>query len=660
MKKTQKILSAALSAALVLSAMAVPAFADGEAGTIPTTTETGGATTGGTTEGEGTTTGESTTTNVANVDGVEYATVEAVNNAIKNSESKTVEIKLLDNATGSIVIPEKTTVTLDLNDKNITNEEKKHTISNYGTLIIKGSGTVDNVSHACAAVCNYEGGNVTLNGGTYTRSKENGINSTNAGGNSYYTIKNWGVMTINDGVTVSNDGHYSSMLGNGYQNGTGFDNHKDITKANVSLTINGGKFTGGINTIKNDDWAKLVINGGTFENYTQQSVMNWNEAEISGGTFNGVSGAETVVWNGYGNANMDKGKLTISGGTFKGYVVSTDLYSPTDEDGKLLGNPSVKISGGTFNKDIVVQTLSDPTAINKDYLEVSGGAFGKDSEITLQQFVNKNEKKGDPVTGNIGDYCASGYTYVTDGEGNTIVAAQRRKPSGGSTGGGGSSTVTSSYSVTFNTNGGSTIAKETIEANSVLEKPTAPTKEGYDFAGWYTDKELTTVYDFTAKITKNLTLYAAWAEKGDEANQIILTIGEKTAKAFGETKTNDVAPKIVNDRTMLPARFVAESLGAKVDWDEEKQLVTIVGVNEKNEEVTILITIDSDIALVNGKEVKLNSPAFIENDRTYTPLRFISENLGAKVDWNEEQQKVTITKLQATETAETDESAEEK
>lgn len=661
MKKTQKILSAALSAALVLSAMAVPAFADeavggGSAGAAaggsnPTESSTE-VTPGGTTEGTGEGTGESTTTNVANVDGVECATVEDVNNAIKNSESKTLEIELLNNATGSIVIPEKTTVTLDLNDKNITNEEKKHTISNYGTLIIKGSGTVDNVSHACAAVCNYEGGNVTLNGGTYTRSKENGINSTNAGGNSYYTIKNWGVMTINDGVTVSNKGHYSSMLGNGYQDGTNFDNHKDITEPNVSLTINGGTFTGGINTIKNDDWAKLAINGGTFENYTQQSVMNWNEAEISGGTFTGAEGAKTVVWNGYGDANMDKGKLTISGGTFNGDVVATDLYSP-------LGNPSVKISGGTFTGDIIVQTLSATTAIDKDYLEVSGGAFGKDSEITLQQFVNKNEKKGDPVTGNIGDYCASGYTYVTDGEGNTIVAAQRRKPSGGSTGGG-SSTVTSSYSVTFNTNGGSTIAKETVEANSVLEKPTAPTKEGYDFAGWYTDKELTTVYDFTAKITKNLTLYAAWAEKGDEANQIILTIGEKTAKAFGETKTNDVAPKIVNDRTMLPARFVAESLGAKVDWDEEKQLVTIVGVNEKNEEVTILITIDSDIALVNGKEVKLDSPAFIENDRTYTPLRFISENLGAKVDWNEEQQKVTITKLQATETAETDESAEEK
>ena len=380
MKKTQKILSAALSAALVLSAMAVPAFADGEAGGGSAGAAAGGSnptesstevTPGGTTEG----TGESTTTNVANVDGVECATVEDVNNAIKNSESKTVEIKLLNDANGSINIPKETTVTLDLNGKNITNEEKKHTISNYGTLIIKGSGTVDNVSHACAAVCNYEGGNVTLNGGTYTRSAEAGKDENNAGGNSYYTIKNWGIMTINDGVTVSNSGHYSSMLGNGYQNGTKFDNHKEITEANVLLTINGGTFTGGINTIKNDDWAKLTINGGTFENYTQQSVMNWNEAEISGGTFTGKEGTETVVWNGFGDDTMDKGKLTISGGTFSGDVVATDLYSPTDKDGKLLGNPSVKISGGTFTGDIIVQTLSATTAIDKDYLEVSGGAF---------------------------------------------------------------------------------------------------------------------------------------------------------------------------------------------------------------------------------------------------------------------------------------------
>lgn len=637
MKKTQKILSAALSAALVLSAMAVPAFADGEEVTTPATTETGGTTTGGTTEGgtttggttEGEGSGESTTTNVANVDGVECATVEDVNNAIKNSESKTVEIKLLNDATESINIPSGVTVTLDLNGKNIT-VTAGDAIVNKGTLTVKGDGEVSAAASGSAAVANFPDASATLNGGTYVSAN-------------WYVIKNLGTMVIDGKVSVKKPDKStdtSSLVDNGWVDKIDTVAGESIAAQadKASLTIKSGDFLGtsgskSCSVIKNDDYGTLNIMGGTFDSGNNKdaenaaTILNWNVATISGGTFTG----QYPISNGAYKNEADKGQITITGGKFVG---KSSIFGKGDGGD---GMGAVIISGGTFN----APTYGDAELIASGYtVSISGGVF--------------TEKAFNP------DYCASGYTYVTDDKGNIIVAAQRRKPSGGSTGGGGSSTITSSYSVTFNTNGGSTIAKETVEANSVLEKPTAPTKEGYDFAGWYTDKELTTVYDFTAKITKNLTLYAAWAEKGDEANQIILTIGEKTAKAFGETKTNDVAPKIVNDRTMLPARFVSESLGAKVDWDEEKQLVTIVGVNEKNEEVTILITIDSDIALVNGKEVKLDSPAFIENDRTYTPLRFISENLGAKVDWNDEQQKVTITKLQATETAETDESAEEK
>lgn len=131
----------------------------------------------------------------------------------------------------------------------------------------------------------------------------------------------------------------------------------------------------------------------------------------------------------------------------------------------------------------------------------------------------------------------------------------------------------------------------------------------------------------------------------ESSNTIVLTIDEHDALVYGTTKTNDVAPKVVNDRTMLPARFIAENLGATVEWDGEKQLVTITGKNEKQEDVTILITIGSDYAKVNGEDVKLDSPAFVENDRTYTPIRFISENLGATVEWNETEQTVTIQRV---------------
>ena len=63
----------------------------------------------------------------------------------------------------------------------------------------------------------------------------------------------------------------------------------------------------------------------------------------------------------------------------------------------------------------------------------------------------------------------------------------------------------------------------------------------------------------------------------------------------------------------------------------KKELVTIKGRNSKtSEDITILIYIGSDIAYVNGREFKLDSAAFVENDRTYTPVRFISEKLPAQ------------------------------
>ena len=126
---------------------------------------------------------------------------------------------------------------------------------------------------------------------------------------------------------------------------------------------------------------------------------------------------------------------------------------------------------------------------------------------------------------------------------------------------------------------------------------------------------------------------------GNSKAKIILTIGKKEALVFGETKINDVAPVIRNDLTMLPARFVAENLDADVKWDNAARKVTIT-----KDDTIIILAIDSQTAVVNGASIVLNSPAFIENDRTYTPLRFIAEKLGASVEWNEETQEVIITK----------------
>lgn len=232
--------------------------------------------------------------------------------------------------------------------------------------------------------------------------------------------------------------------------------------------------------------------------------------------------------------------------------------------------------------------------------------------------------------------------FLSDGA--VTLKGQPRRTGGGSLGG--QNTVKKTYVIEFETNGGSPIEKQSINQNAVLVKPENPSKEGYTFKGWYKDSDLTDEYDFSSKVTNGFTLYAAWEENNEEdkdndsKNKIILTIGQKEASVWGEKKQNDVAPLIRNERTMLPSRFVAESLGAKTEWDgTEPGVVTIT-----KEDIEIIIYIGEDYAKVNGEDVKLDAPAFIENDRTYTPIRFISEKLGASVEWDDENKTVTIVK----------------
>ena len=328
------------------------------------------------------------------------------------------------------------------------------------------------------------------------------------------------------------------------------------------------------------------------------------------------------------------------------FTVGQTLFTSTN------GNTSLTADKFSISQIELALDKQDNDIITKaaEYIinyELDGGTLGANSPAThtygTETILVNPSKSGynfagwyleDTFATKIETLAADGYTSEI-----TLYAKWNKRSSGG--GGGG----TTRYTVSFDTNGGSKLSNQTVTRNSVIKEPTTPTKDGFDFAGWYTDKGLKTKYDFSAKVTKSMTLYAAWTEKDNSINQIILTIGENAAQVFGQIKTNDVVPKIVNDRTMLPARFVAENLGADVSWDGDKELVTIQGKNLKtSEDVTILITIGAEYAVVNGENVKLDSPAFIENDRTYTPIRFISEHLGASVEWLENEQKVIITK----------------
>jgi hypothetical protein len=138
--------------------------------------------------------------------------------------------------------------------------------------------------------------------------------------------------------------------------------------------------------------------------------------------------------------------------------------------------------------------------------------------------------------------------------------------------------------------------------------------------------------------TKTLTVYYA------KTTVLILFVGSnKMISSDGETITLDSPPVIVEGRTLVPIRPIIEKFGGSIAWEGGERKVTIFLGNK-----TIEMWIDKPQARVNGVMTLIDpnnskvTPKII-NDRTMLPVRFVSEQLGAKVDWDGTLKKITIT-----------------
>ena len=421
---------------------------------------------------------------VAKVDDTYYKTLAE---AVAAADNATVT--LLKDVTENVTIPADKTITLDLNGKTLTNVDD-HTILNNGNLTITGTGKVDNISHAKGAL--YNKGTVIVNGGTFDRTKENGKTSNDSGSNSWYTIKNVGTMTINDGATVQTAGNnaalgkFSSLVSNGYFDTNDYNTNKGLDQP--ILTIDGGTFRGGLNTIKNDDRAKLTINGGTFSNYYQAVVQNHNIAEITGGTFTAASDANAETYGIYNcgcGAEIDLGTLTVSGGTFTGATyavaeVSSQKAIVNISGGQFAGTKAAIIKSSTSNATIAISGGSFSQPVKKDYLDSS---------------LNAELKRAS------GETPYSYYTSMND----ALAAA---KP--GDTVTDLNATTESKVTLTLKYNDGATADTTcNVASGTTITLPT-PARIGYTFNGWY---DGSTFYAAGAsyKVSATVTLNASWS-----------------------------------------------------------------------------------------------------------------------------------------------------
>ena len=109
----------------------------------------------------------------------------------------------------------------------------------------------------------------------------------------------------------------------------------------------------------------------------------------------------------------------------------------------------------------------------------------------------------------------------------------------------------------------------------------------------------------------------------------------------GQVVESDQPPLLIDNRTFVPIRVIAEDLGATVNYDNKDRIVTI-----RRDKTNILLTIGDDIARISSdvetRPAILDAPAFLRNDRTYLPLRSISELFGMQVDWDGAKRAVYI------------------
>lgn len=127
-----------------------------------------------------------------------------------------------------------------------------------------------------------------------------------------------------------------------------------------------------------------------------------------------------------------------------------------------------------------------------------------------------------------------------------------------------------------------------------------------------------------------------------EETVITMQIGNPIVTINGTEKPideNGTVPIIVNDRTLLPVRAIVEEIGGTVGWDGDTQTVTLT-YNGKE----IQMVIDNTTVYLNGTAQVLDIAPTIINDRTMLPIRFIAESFEFDVEWNDTEQRVTITK----------------
>ena len=283
-------------------------------------------------------------------------------------------------------------------------------------------------------------------------------------------------------------------------------------------------------TVKAADGAKVYDAQPLATNETE---FTGEDGLVEGHKITAAMTSESSITN-VGTAENRIELIVISDGDGKDV---TENYEVTTQVGTLSIRPRTltvepqKVSVGAWivlNESSLYKIVGNPggealTLANASFTAKDAG--GK--EISLSDITKTAGTYTVAIVYNGFDGDGSG-NYIGSGTVTSEVTVYKKSSGGGGSGGG--SSAPTAFTVSFDSNGGRKVDSLSVKKGGLASEPAAPQRYGYTFDGWYSDSGLTEKFDFAAKITKDITLYAKWTadEPDDEANDENLSVADPT------------------------------------------------------------------------------------------------------------------------------------